>query len=505
VGKQASGNAFEARGKWYTRTPIGSGQRPCSAMPWCTEETAARERARVVAVLALELRRASTDVELVRRIVDKAAAAPTPAELDHVRTLVGRIASGQSKPLARPVAGSTFGDVAKAWTSGDLAKRHPDHVRAKRSARDDAQRLRDHVLPLVAGVAMSAFTLDHAEQVMQSLDPSLAPATRRAVAQVMNRVVNLAIYPLKLVAANPLPRGWMPRIPKGAQRKQEVPHPDELDRFVGSEAAPLLVRLFVGFVAREGMRHEEAEGLTWADVDLDRKIVRLDENKTDEARSWALRPDTARALAHWFELSGKPARTSPIFTANGRTLSIRADVYREHLAAAGVTRTELHEGSTVTKPTGLHALRALFVTESLARGVSESWVTDRTGHRSSQMVAVYKRRARSWGEANLAPLGPLDVVLGWASSTSEAPLDDQATGAPEQPTPSRGRATLKWKRPVNTERRRLRALAGALLIRRSRVRVPVDPPLETRGFVNEARESREAAGRGETSTAGRGA
>jgi integrase len=47
------------------------------------------------------------------------------------------------------------------------------------------------------------------------------------------------------------------------------------------------------------MRKEEALALTWSDVDLERGAVRLDENKTDDPRAWALDPSVTKALAWW--------------------------------------------------------------------------------------------------------------------------------------------------------------------------------------------------------------
>ena len=38
---------------------------------------------------------------------------------------------------------------------------------------------------------------------------------------------------------------------------------------------------------------------------------------------------------------------------------------------------------------------------------SRAWVTDRTGHKSSQMLYRYKRAARTHAEAELGPLVPL--------------------------------------------------------------------------------------------------
>jgi hypothetical protein len=36
---------------------------------------------------------------------------------------------------------------------------------------------------------------------------------------------------------------------------------------------------------------------------------------------------------------------------------------------------------------------------------------DRTGHKSSQMIALYARQARTWAELSLGPLLPLDTLL----------------------------------------------------------------------------------------------
>jgi integrase len=359
------------------------------------------------------------------------------------------------------------------------------------------------VRPILGDVPMSAFTLGKADAAMSTLPSHLAPASRRKAAQMIHRVCKLAVYPLRLIPVSPIPQGWMPRIPKGSQKKQEMPTALEADRFVASDAVPVVVRLFCGFVAREGMRHSEAEGLTWADLDRDHGLVRLDVNKTDDPRSWALRPGTARALRRWYELQGEPAVSAFVFTrTDGERFRIEPWRYREHLLAAGLDRTALHEGTKATAPTAIHALRALFVTEALSRGESEGWVADRTGHRSSQMIATYKRRARAFQEARMPTLGPLDVVLGWASVdvSPDGPGEgaQSATGPSQSATEGRGRPKPGSKTSKKAGFARGRSRRGLLLIRRSGVRAPVDPPFETRGFVNEARESRDFGGTSRT-------
>jgi hypothetical protein len=55
-----------------------------------------------------------------------------------------------------------------------------------------------------------------------------------------------------------------------------------------------------------------------------------------------------------------------------------------------------------------HDLRATFVTIHLTLGKTETWVSDRTGHHSHEMIDRYRRKARTW---NLGPLLAFDRAL----------------------------------------------------------------------------------------------
>jgi integrase len=59
----------------------------------------------------------------------------------------------------------------------------------------------------------------------------------------------------------------------------------------------------------------------------------------------------------------------------------------------------------------VHDLRATFVTVSLATGKTETWVADRTGHKSSEMINRYRRSAWTWSETALGGLDPLDACF----------------------------------------------------------------------------------------------
>ena len=51
------------------------------------------------------------------------------------------------------------------------------------------------------------------------------------------------------------------------------------------------------------------------------------------------------------------------------------------------------------------------VTYSLADGKTETWIADRTGHRSSLMINRYRRRARNVVEAGLGSLAPWNAAI----------------------------------------------------------------------------------------------
>lgn len=453
----ATGNAFQSRGKWYARIPIGKGKRPAYAMPWASDDDdkEANARAAMMAKIAVLLRATKNDnaIALIPTLLQRAAVATDPKVLADIAGTVERLAGGKTV-LPRPGAGRTesFEDVANAWTSGDLAKRYPDNVKEKRSVDDDKQRLRDHVIPIVGRVPMRSFSQDHAEQVMGALSPELGVSTRRQIAQVLNRVVKLAVYPLRLLPTSPLPSGWMPRIPK-ERKKQEMPYPVEVDTFVSSDVPPLYVRLFVGFCAREGMRHEEAESLTFGDVDIEAGLISTEQNKTDDSKPWALDPSVQRALRHWRELRGKVKPTDLVFVdEKGEKLNLRPEDYRAWLLAVGVTREKLHKGSAKRKPTAFHALRSLYVTNAFMCGKSERHVMKRTRHTTSAMLSQYETLATTFAEANLAPLGELDVLLGWAAKERAAEPSERDPHPARRGATTRNRPAIKRLRSSKTRR-----------------------------------------------------
>jgi hypothetical protein len=174
------------------------------------------------------------------------------------------------------------------------------------------------------------------------------------------------------------------------------------------------------------MRRDEALSLTWSNLDLERGTVTLEENKTDDPRAWMLGADVTQALTAWREryCIDAPA-TAKVFAHRKQPLdgAHLAAALRTHLQKAGGIRAELFERTPRRAPMRAHDLRATFVTLALATGRTETWVCDRTGHRSSQMLNKYRRAARTAAELGLGWLAPLDQrIPEFASVDAEAPI-----------------------------------------------------------------------------------
>ena len=107
--------------------------------------------------------------------------------------------------------------------------------------------------------------------------------------------------------------------------------------------------------------------------------------------------------AKWLIVHPKSGR---LFNPDGAARRLR-----KYARLAGLERTQLYEQSEERIALRVHDMRATFVTISLAQGQSETWVSDRTGHRSSQMLQNYRRVARTYQELNLGPLAPLDQSI----------------------------------------------------------------------------------------------
>ena len=167
------------------------------------------------------------------------------------------------------------------------------------------------------------------------------------------------------------------------------------------------------------MRASELASLRWSDVDLKHGRVRLDENKTDDPRAWALSPDVTRTLAWWKKRTKGEADDS----------SMSLDLAKGALAAwqkAGPKARQDEGLGTFARP----ALRAASSSSAAPRGNRSAARPARhvrhrlPGQRQDRAVGdrphgpqvepddrALRPQARTWAELDLGTLGPLDGLL----------------------------------------------------------------------------------------------
>jgi integrase len=406
--RASKGFAYESRGRFYARITVAAQTREEVSLPWCTLLDAARSRAHALQSLVNRLREAG-EGSWIEKVLELGAPADE-IKLAELSGYVDEIVKGKIVKADNQAGPVTFKKFAERWTSGELAAVYPDHIETKASVDDDIERLTKHVYPHVGGVALVTFAREHADCVMAKLPPALGRGTRRQVAQLINRVLNLAAF-TSAIKASPLPRGWLPKAPRPESIAKESLLPSEEAKLLagrnakGEVVVPLAYRVAYAFLHREGMRKGEAAHLTWGDVDLAKGLVSLDENKTDRPRSWVLDPGVAKVLAAWKKVCGKPASSAPVFREVA--WDKLAPAYRTHCEEVGVTRARLFQAKANKLRLRAHDMRAFFITAGVFAGRDVLWITDRSGHTTLGMLRRYERDVRRWRE--LGEGAPVDA------------------------------------------------------------------------------------------------
>lgn len=397
------------KGRYYARVRYAADQPQVDkVMPHVTTEADARTRSKLIEQVTRELY-ASGFVPQALRALDELALAKTERD---VKVLVDAARAITKDARRAHLAGQvTIRQWGEEYTSGRLSKRYPDDVKAKDWS-DDAARLRKYVYPRIGDTPVSMVTVAHAQLVMSRLPEKLTKASRRHVAQVINRLMTLAVWPGQLLPQNPLPRGWMPKI--GPRKMFFFVYPSEEALLLRCEAVAALARVFVGVLDREGMRVSELWDAEWWQFDLARGAFSLPKNKSKNPRMWAMAPDVVAVMKRLHDLA-KPEPTDKPFARMGEftegSRPALARCFRRWLQAAGVDRPELFTTTADTHALRAHDLRATFVTVALANDRTDTWVRDRTGHLTASMVDRYRRGARQWAELKLGTLVSLTEAL----------------------------------------------------------------------------------------------
>ena len=426
--RDAAGGAYESRGRFYMRVTVAPQKRPAKLLPWCGSLGDATERARIVQAHVNRLRVAG-QLDFVEKVVEIGATAD-PEMLAELARKVEAIVGDHFDRLPSPSTYACLREVLRQWTSGELARDFHDYVDRKRSAADDVS-LQRHIADKYLDLPIQSWSVDTYELVMRELSAKLSSARRRHVAQLLHRAFALAVYPLKLLKVSPIPR--LPKVRRERLKATLRPeHPRAIAALTGK--VDLGYRYLWCFLAETGWRISQATGreedpgpdgtddsvppLLWRDIVWSREVAFLARTKTTAAVEVPLDESTVAGLRAWRDLSPCPGADDHVFvTSTGIPISHdkAATTFRVHLNAAGFTREtdrdlfpegEEKKGRLTVR---VHDLRGLFVSASLAQGKPDTWVMERTLHKTRSMLDEYRTSAPHFRK--LGPITPAVVAV----------------------------------------------------------------------------------------------
>lgn len=223
------------------------------------------------------------------------------------------------------------------------------------------------------------------ELVFEQVDPNLTNNTRKTILKLIRRVFQMAVDD-GLIARNPC-LGIQIKV---GEVEQKVLTNSEVEIFI-REAKNCNHRFYpVWFLAlATGMRSGELMALTWKDIDFDAKIISVSKQWTSKAGFTPTKTQKNRVVPIADDLLYF-LKELKIKSGENEFVLPRSKEW-EHGEQAKITK-EFCVGVGIT-PVKFHDLRATFITNLLARGVSLARVMAVVGHSQIKTTNVYLRKA----------------------------------------------------------------------------------------------------------------
>lgn len=222
--------------------------------------------------------------------------------------------------------------------------------------------------------------------IFEELDAKLTPYTRKTILKMVRRIFQLAVEE-GVLDRNPC-AGVQVKVPEVEQRVLTAP---EVKIFL-QEAKATSHRFYPmwALALMTGMRSGELFALKWSDVDLDGRTISVSKQWTSKNGFGPTKTQRSRivpvsdALAKFLKERKLKCGAGSEFILpqipeweNGE----QARITREFCAAIGITSVKFHD------------LRATFITNLLARGVSLARVMSIVGHTQIKTTNGYLRKA----------------------------------------------------------------------------------------------------------------
>jgi integrase len=168
----------------------------------------------------------------------------------------------------------TFGDYVSEWFDSKKIKLKPS------TKSNYEEQIKNSILPLLGALKLNEFNDNTVQHFINTLhnDRGLSPATIRATYGMVREIVYSAARK-GYISDNLLHDISLPRETK----KLRVWNDEQIQTFLNAPEKILnLTRLFIGYSIslQTGMRMGEVLGLTWSDIDFDKKIIRIRQTLT---------------------------------------------------------------------------------------------------------------------------------------------------------------------------------------------------------------------------------
>jgi integrase len=339
--------------------------------------------------------------------------------------------------LVRPGDGETVSIYAERWLEARTGR--------VASVSDNKTHLEQHILPVIGPYAMSAVTSKEIEDVVAALDrkvraSELSTKTAKNIWGTCSKMFDDATHAkpaegLRCLSKDPTDgiRGPDNDAPDKAL---QFLYPSEFSTFMACGAVPVTWKRNLAIAVYSCLRDGEQRALKWPAVDMEHGVFTICE--TFDRRAGADREGTKGGAARVVPIR---AELMPLLEAmkeeegGGKGLvcklpSLRdmARGLRRWLLIAGVTRTQLHTGSTVSKTIRWHDMRATGLTWLAVEGRSATEIRDIAGHTQTSMTDRYMRAAGVLRGGRFgAPFPPLPPELNGGSFGSVSAFRIQKT------------------------------------------------------------------------------
>lgn len=290
-----------------------------------------------------------------------------------------------------------------------VASAYMPHVKGyKRSWETDETLLRNHVLPMLGKLYLDEIKRQHLVEVFSQHRETHKPASTNRVIILCRYIFNLALkWEVEGITRNPT--AGVTLYPLNNQRERYLKDDEALRLFEALEASPNpQLPFIIAMLLLTGARRREVLDARWSDIDLDKRLWRIEFNKTGKTRHVPV----SQGLLSLLEKLPRQADNDYLF-ANSNTGKPFVSIF--------------HSWDTARRKAGLadlriHDLRHSFASYLVNQGHSLYEVQKLLGH---TQVKTTQRYAHLSHDSLLNAADSAAVSVPWDREAREASEKDQ--------------------------------------------------------------------------------